>query len=65
MRTKRNVIRVEVDLDAIPGFNHDPQDMVAIIQKELNRMVPHYNPNVVHERVREYDSVRVSPYILD
>ena len=65
MRKKRNVIRVEVDLDAIPGFNHEPEDMVAIIQQELTRMVPHYKPNVVHERVREYDPVRVSPYILD
>lgn len=55
MLKRRNVITVEVNLDDIPGWNYDPDDMVKMLQYELDRAVPHYKPVVRQHRVYQYD----------
>ena len=46
MKKKRARMTIEWDLDAIPGFNHGPEDMVDSIQCHLDGTIPHYNPQV-------------------
>lgn len=42
----RAKLTVEWDLDPVPGWNDNPQDLVTNLQHHLNSAMPHYNPNV-------------------
>lgn len=44
---KRRVkIVVEVCLDPLPGWGHEPEDFAVMIQRNLDESVPHYHPTV-------------------
>lgn len=42
----RAKLTVEWDLDPVPGWNDNPQDLVTHLQHHLDIAMPHYNPNV-------------------
>ena len=48
MRRKQSVIEVKILLDPVPGWNHEPEDMVKHIQTILE---PWYHPEVKLSRV--------------
>lgn len=48
MMGKRVSFTVEVNLDAIPGWGHDPEDFRRHIERCLTDTIPHYNPVVTH-----------------
>ena len=48
MRRKQSVIEVKILLDPVPGWNHEPEDMVKHIQTILE---PWYHPEVKLLRV--------------
>lgn len=43
---KRSKLIVEIDLDPVPGWGHDPQSHQHLLQKFLNQTISHYNPTV-------------------
>jgi hypothetical protein len=42
----RSRLVVEIDLDPIPGWGHTAEDHRALVQRQLDEAVPHYNPTV-------------------
>ena len=46
MIPKRITLRVEVDMDPLPGWGHEPQDWVDYLLSTLERAAPHYHPMV-------------------
>lgn len=63
MLGERITILVEVDTDAVPGWGHDPQDYVTLIQRMLNDRIPYYNPTVELSQPREDSASRTeSPF---
>lgn len=42
----RTRIFVEIDLDPVPGWGHNPTDHVQYVTDLLERSVPHYHPTV-------------------
>jgi len=50
MKHKQSVIEVKILLDPVPGWNHQPEDMVKHIQEMLE---PWYKPEVKLLRVEE------------
>ncbi len=55
MKGKRSVLKVTIRLDGVPGWGHDAQDHVKLLQGLLNGSIPHYKPTVELERVEESD----------
>lgn len=37
---------VELNLDPVPGFNHEPQDFANHMRHDLTRSIPWYEPTV-------------------
>lgn len=46
MIKKRASLTVEWDLDFVPGWNDNPHDLAALLQRYLDGTIPHYNPTV-------------------
>lgn len=46
MRRTRVRFSVELDLDPVPGFNHDVQDFAQRTGAQLERSIPWYRPSV-------------------
>lgn len=44
---------VEVDLDPVPGFGHEPESWRLALERRLDTMARFYRPTVVVERVVE------------
>jgi len=40
------VLKVTIDLDAVPGANYYGDDTARYVQSLLNGVMPHYNPEV-------------------
>ena len=55
MKRKQSVLQVEILLDPIPGWGHEPEDHPSWLRKYLEGVVPHYNPKVTLLRVEEID----------
>ena len=43
---RKSVIEVRIRLDPIPGWGHDPEDHVKMLQNYLDSAVPWYKPEV-------------------
>ncbi len=56
MLGKRVTATVSWNLDQVPGWNYEPDDVVNLIQRKLDEAIPHYEPIVVLR------TVAVSPY---
>ena len=50
MKYKRSIIEVSIRLDPMPGWNHQPEDMVRGIQDKLEEW---YKPKVKLIRVED------------
>lgn len=50
MRYKRSIIEVSIRLDSVPGWNHQPEDMVKHIEEMLEKW---YYPKVKLLRVED------------
>lgn len=46
MPTRKTVLLIQVDLDAVPGAFHTPESAKTHIQNILNGTIPHYDPQV-------------------
>lgn len=44
-RTRARMV-VEWDLDPVYGWNHQPEDVVRLVQRYLEDGIPHYRPTV-------------------
>ena len=51
MKYKKSVIEVRIRLDPIPGWGHEPEDHVKMLQSLLNSACPWYKPEVKLKRV--------------
>lgn len=51
MKKERIRIFVEVNLDPIPGWGHEPKDFVEHIQFTLNNAYSHYEPKVSFDQL--------------
>lgn len=48
-----SVIEVKIRLDPIPGWGHQPEDHVKLLEQALKNSVAHYNPSVKLIRIEE------------
>ena len=46
MKRKQSVIEVKILLDPVPGWGHEAEDHVKLIQQTLDSQVKHYKPEV-------------------
>lgn len=46
-----SVLEVKIMLDSVPGWGHVPDDHVRMLQDYLNKIVPHYKPEVKFVKV--------------
>lgn len=46
MQSSRVRFVVEMDLDLIPGWGHEPDDMEQLLNRAVCERIPHYNPTV-------------------
>ena len=46
MERTRATATVTWDLDPIPGWNHEPGDVISFLSRDLNERMGHYNPEV-------------------
>ncbi len=56
MKRKQSVIEVKILIDPVPGWGHEPEDHVKLLQHQLNQQIPHYKPEVSLIRVGEIES---------
>ena len=53
MKYSKSVIEVKTRIDPVPGWGHNPNDHVQLIQCYLDKVIPHYEPEVKLIRVEE------------
>jgi hypothetical protein len=46
VKRRRVSIAVDIDLDPVPGFGHEPESMADGIRRIVNAALGHYNPEV-------------------
>jgi len=51
MNYRKSVIEVRIRLDPTPGWGHEPEDHVKMLQQDLNDSVGWYKPEVKLLRV--------------
>ena len=51
MKYRKSVIEVRIRIDPIPGWGHEPEDHVKMLQHLLNNSIPWYEPEVKLKRV--------------
>lgn len=52
MQKQRVTLKVEVDMDAVPGWGHQPEDWQQHVERYMLETVGHYNPVVTVDTVR-------------
>jgi len=50
---KQSVIEVKIRLDPLPGWGHEPEDHVRMLESQLMDIIPHYKPKVRLLRVEQ------------
>ena len=53
MKYRTSVIEVKIRLDAIPGWGHEPEDHVRMVQHYLDATIKHYKPEVKLVRIED------------
>ena len=53
MKRKQSVIEVKILLDPVPGWGHEAEDHVKLLEQSLNDAISHYKPEVKLLRVEE------------
>ena len=53
MKYSKSVIEIRIRIDPVPGWGHDPQDHIKMLESFLMNSVPHYKPEVHFLRVEE------------